>query len=308
MRAGVALFHLWRSFPRSAILLPIPLREAFVFRARFSFPLAAGVLALSCGKEETPEPAPIPSVMVMAEDYSFQMPDTLTAGVMSFRVMNHGKELHHLSIVKLAEGQTMASLQQINPTAPLPAGMVLMGGPNFAPPGGAAEAIVDLPPGHYVALCAIPSPDGVPHMAKGMVHEFYVIPAPATAEAANAAVLPSPDVTVQLADFSFTPSAPLSAGHHVIRIENAGTQWHEMVFVKLEPGKTAQDFAQYAEKPEGPPPATPMYGASVLSPGQSTTVVVDLTPGDYALLCFLPDPKDGQLHLMKGMIQQLAVK
>ncbi len=269
--------------------------------------LVALALTVSCSKEAPPEAAPIPSIMVMAQDYSFQMPDTLTAGVMSFRVMNHGNEPHHVSLIKLGEGQTAASLQQFNPTAPLPPGMVLMGGPNFAAPqGGAAEAIVDLPPGNYVAICMIPSPDGVPHMAKGMVHEFVVVPA--SNAAANPPVVPAADVTMKLADYSFTPTPPLTAGHHVIRIENDGTQWHEFVFVKLEAGKTPQDFASWIAKPEGPPPAQPVYGTSVLSPGQSNTVVVDLVPGEYGFLCFLPDVKDGQVHIMKGMIQQVAVK
>lgn len=94
----------------------------------------------------------------------------------------------------------------------------------------------------------------------------------------------------------------------MIRIENNGTQWHELVFVRLEPGKTVEDLAKYAEKPEGPPPGGPVDGVAPLSPGASNTVTVDLTPGEYGFICFLPDTKDGKPHLVHGMIQQFLVK
>lgn len=270
------------------------------------FPVAwlAGFVMIACsGKEEAAEAPVIPSVMVMASDYAFQMPDTLGSGVTSFRLMNHGQELHHLSLIKLAEGMTVADIANLAPTAPMPEGMVLLGGPNPASPGGAAEAIVDLTPGRYVALCAIPSPDGQPHMAKGMMKEFTVT------ASQSAAVAPTPDVTVKLTDFAFTVTPELSAGHHVIRVENTGSQWHEFVFVKLEAGKSIGDFAQWAEKVQGPPPATPMNGVAALGPGQSNTISVDLVPGDYGFVCFLPDLKsaDRKPHLMLGMMQQVKV-
>lgn len=261
----------------------------------------------SCNKEKPDlEPVVIPSVMVMASDYAFQMPDTIPAGITSFRLMNHGKELHHLTLVRLAEGMTPADLARMQPNAPLPAGLTFEGGPNYSVPGGAIEAVVDLKPGNYAAICAIPSPDGVVHMAKGMVHSFVVVAASDTAKAVASA--PEADIVIKLADYSFTPSAPLTAGRHVIRVENNGTQWHELVFVKLEPGKTVEELARYAEKPEGPPPGGPVDGVAPLSPGESNTITVSLTPGEYGFLCFLPDTKDGKPHLVHGMIQQISVK
>ncbi len=264
----------------------------------------AGFLTSGCGgNDEAAPPAVIPSVMVMASDFGFQMPDTLTAGVTSFRLMNHGQEMHHLSLIKLAEGMTMAQFQQMNPAGPIPDGVLFLGGPNPAAPGGAAEAIVDLAPGRYVAICVIPSPDGQPHIAKGMAKEFVVTGTAGTATA------PSPDVTVKLSDFAFTTAPELRAGRQVIRVENTGSQSHELVFVKLEPGKGIADFARWAEHPEGPPPATPMHGVAILGPGQSNTVTVDLVAGDYGFVCFIPDitSPERKPHLMLGMMQQVKV-
>jgi hypothetical protein len=255
------------------------------------------------GQEKPAEPVAIPSVMVMASDYAFQMPDTLAAGVTSFRLMNHGQELHHLVLIRLPEGQTIADFQKMNPAAPMPEGMVPKGGPNAAPPGGAVEAVVELQPGRYVAVCMIPSPDGQVHILKGMMKEITVI----AAQNPSMAQAPAPDVTIKLTDYAFETSRPLAAGRQVIRIENAGGQWHELVFVKLGSGKTVGDFAQWAEKPQGPPPAVPLDGVAALGPGEWNTVTVDLAPGDYGFVCFLPDLKDGKPHLVHGMMQQFKV-
>jgi hypothetical protein len=267
-----------------------------------------GGFAAACGSEKPVEPPVIPTVLVNASDFSFQMPDTLVEGVTSFRLTNAGQEMHHLTLLRLGEGQTMADLQTLNLSGPLPAGMVFAGGPNAAGPNGAIEAIVDLKPGNYVAICAIPSPDGVVHMAKGMVKGFVVTPKSAEAAAQPAAVPPTPDMTIALADYSFAPSVPVTAGRHVIRVDNNGTQWHELVFLKLDAGKTLEDIMKWEQKPEGPPPASPVDGVSPLSPGETNTVTVNLTPGEYVFICFLPDVKDGRPHLAHGMVQQISVK
>ncbi|MGQ0704509.1 MAG: hypothetical protein ACT4PM_15460 [Gemmatimonadales bacterium] len=263
-----------------------------------------GFLAAACGKEEAAEPAVIPSVMVTATDYAFQMPDTLTAGVTTFRLVNQGQELHHLVLIRLTEGQTLADMQRMNPTGPMPEGMVLKGGPNAAAPGGAIEATLELQPGKYAAICAIPSPDGQLHLMKGMARELTVVPA----EGGTQAAAPTPDVTIKLADYAFELSRPLASGRQVIRIENTGREWHELVFVKLEPGKKVEEFATWAEKPAGPPPGSPIDGVAPMAPGEWNTVTVDLAPGDYGFICFLPDTQQGKPHLMLGMVQQFTVQ
>jgi hypothetical protein len=110
-----------------------------------------------------------------------------------------------------------------------------------------------------------------------------------------------------LSDYDFQLSTPLTAGRRVIRSDNSAEQPHELVFVKLNPGKTAQDLAEWATKMEGPPPGVPVPGTSPMSKGMSNTVVVDVTAGDYALVCFVPDAKDGRPHLAHGMLKQITV-
>jgi hypothetical protein len=48
-------------------------------------------------------------------------------------------------------------------------------------------------------------------------------------------------------------------------------------------------------------------GASFVAGTTENIVELDLTPGDYALLCFVPDAKDKKPHLEHGMIQQITI-
>ena len=65
---------------------------------------------------------------------------------------------------------------------------------------------------------------------------------------------------------------------------------------------------KWMAKPVGPPPAAAIGGVSGMLPGATPTFTVDLTAGDYALVCFIPDAKDGKMHLEHGMIQTFKIQ
>ena len=262
------------------------------------------LLLAACGKTEPPAeqaaaaPPPAPNMVhVTATDYAFQASDTLPSGVTTFHLMNEGKEPHHVVLVKLA----FADLQKTNLAGPLPPDLVVLGGPNAAPPGGTAEATVDLTPGGYTLVCLIPAADGQLHMMKGMARPLVVT------QGSSTAAMPVADITVKLSDYAFEITGPLTAGRHVVRVEDAGPQMHELVFLKLEPGKTVQQAVAWLEKPEGPPPGSLINGASPMTAGVVNTTTVDLSAGEYGLVCFVSDSKDGKPHIMHGMIKQITV-
>jgi uncharacterized cupredoxin-like copper-binding protein len=222
----------------------------------------------------------------------------------TLQIQNHGKEVHQAQLVRLEGGKTGQDLMAAMKThGPPPAWMKFVGGPNAVAPGHEVSATSVLEPGQYAYLCFIPSPDGVMHAAKGMVRPFEVTAAPSGA----ATSLPETDVTVKLVDFDFQFSKPLTAGKQRIMVENAGPQAHELVLVKLAAGKTIQDFATWAESMKGPPPAEPVGGVGVLENGMRATFTADLTAGDYGLICFVPDAKDGKMHLEHGMMKNFKV-
>jgi hypothetical protein len=247
-------------------------------------------------------------VTITAKDYAFEAPDSVEAGYVTMRLLSRGKELHHVQVIRLDEGHTLKDLFEAmkDPAAKPPAWMVEVGGPNAPVPGGESAASLTLVPSRYALLCFIPSPDGVPHVMKGMAKEIVVIPAKAAA--ARVAKAPkAPATTVTLSDYDFTFSSPLVAGEQTLRLVNTAAQHHELFIAALAPGKKAIELAQWAEKSEGPPPGMPIGGITGLNKGEFNDISLVLEPGEYALICFLPDFKDGKPHYVYGMIRQFTV-
>ncbi len=245
--------------------------------------------------------APVPEVTVTTTDFAFQSPDTLPAGAAKIRLVNDGAELHHLIFVKLGEHSLQELADYMKANQKMPPWAIEAGGPNSPAPGRETTATVDLDPGQYAMICMIPSGDGIPHLMKGMMREVVVVPRGAVTAAA-----PEADVEMRLRDYDFEMAA-LTAGKHTIRVVNDAPQAHEAVIVRLAPGKTVMDFIAWVESQDGPPPAEPLGGVTNLSPGESNTFDVNLSPGDYALVCFVPDAKDGQPHFVHGMVKQFQV-
>ena len=149
------------------------------------------------------------------------------------------------------------------------------------PGGREVSGTLDLTPGNYVALCFIPSPapDLKPHFAKGMVHPFVVVPTDEKRQA------PEPHFTITLNDYNFNFSAPIPAGTHDVRVVNAGPQAHEVLIVRLDPGKKATDLLTWFGKGmTDTPPGTPVGGTTGIAPNGENLIKLTLTPGEYGAL------------------------
>jgi uncharacterized cupredoxin-like copper-binding protein len=241
--------------------------------------------------------------VIHAKDFSFDAPDSVTAGWTTFHLVNDGPGLHHAQIVRLDSGKTVADLQTAlkNP-GPLPHWVVEVGGPNAPDPSGTTDATINLEAGQYAILCFVDLPDKVPHFMKGMVHGLKV-----TAAGGAPAPEPTSSVTVTLSDYAFNVQGSLNAGKHTIKIVNKGPQVHEIELVRLTPGKTLKDFMAFMAKMDGPPPGNALGGVAGFGAGGTTYLTADLTPGNYALICFVPDMKDGKPHFEHGMTKEFKV-
>src|SRR5256886_11719499 len=101
--------------------------------------LASAAGAVACGRQ-APRAAGPSLVTITATDYAFGVPDTIPAGLTTFRLVNQGKELHHASLVRLGDGKTTADFQAALAAAmtrhtPFPAWIGFAGGPNTVSPG-----------------------------------------------------------------------------------------------------------------------------------------------------------------------------
>ena len=240
---------------------------------------------------------------VHAKDFAFEAPDSISAGWTTFHLVNDGPSLHHVQLVRLDSGKTLADLgAALKNPGPPPRWAVFVGGPNAPNPGAESDAAFNLEPGNYAMLCVVDIPGGVPHFAKGMVHAFTVTPSNGAASAE-----PTSDETITLADYNFDTKSGFRSGTHTIKIVNAGPQPHEIEIVQLAPGKTMKDLAAWVAKPDGPPPGNAIGGIAALVPGTSGYFTGTFAPGNYVLLCFVPDAKDGKPHLAHGMAKELTV-
>src|SRR5919108_4477059 len=272
---------------------------------------AAAALLGACARGSADQPATSDSdagehaghampnvVTVVANDFAFEAPTQIPAGLTKFVLKGQGREIHHATIAKLEEGKTVADLMAAFKTpGPPPSWVTFVGGPNVPDPGAEANATVDLTPGNHALICFVDTPDKVPHFAKGMVHGFTVTPA------STNAMTPTVDINLSLVDYAFNFDKPLTPGRHTIKVTNPAPQDHEIQLVRLAPGKSAADLQAWTKEMKGPPPGNAVGGTASMEPGTTNYFELDLTPGEYVAICFVPDHKDGKPHYVHGMIR-----
>ena len=243
-------------------------------------------------------------VTVTANDYAFSAPDSIPAGLTEIKLLNRGTEMHHAWLIRLDAGKTMGDLFAVmKPDAALPSWARDVGGPNTPGPGGESTAILRLAAGRYAMICVIPSPDGKAHVMKGMATEIIVTPATSNVSKANLRIRS----TMTLTDYAFGFSQPLQSGSQMVRVKNDAAQPHEVVILRLQPGKKIGDVLAWMEKMEGPPPGQPIGGTTPMAKGEENIITLDLTPGEYGMICFAPDAKDGKPHFAHGMMSQFTI-
>ena len=231
-------------------------------------------------------------------------PKTLTAGIAEITLSNKGQSPNSVMLARVRDGKTFEEFNTKFQSGSEDALELvsLVGGVEVAP--GLSQTIVsDLKPGTHVAM--VMGQDGPPQVATINVEARQgALPAE-----------PKADATIELQDFAFVMPEELKAGPQVWQVTNKGKQWHETLVVKLNDGATIEDVMKSAEQmdqsaPQDAPP--PFEQAAMIMPineGERTWVNVDLKPGTYHVICFLPDLLgDGQSHLHHGMVKQIVVK
>lgn len=273
------------------------------------FLLLALLSACSANSQGSASPTPssqssFTPMAIRATDFSFDLPQTLPAGLVEITMTNGGSDPHQANLARLNEGvtqdQVLAALKK-GPEAALPL-LTFVGGPNTVDPGQSQEVILNLSPGQYIAICFVSGTDNVPHEAKGMYKFFDVKSSSTPAQVSD----PTAQGEVLLKDLSIELPNQLKAGPALLKVTNQGPQPHELTLLKLAPGKSAQDALAFLEKPAGAPPFADAGGMGALASGMSGWIKLNLTTGNYVALCFVPDPT-GKPHFAMGMISSFSV-
>jgi hypothetical protein len=129
-----------------------------------------------------------------------------------------------------------------------------------------------------------------------------------TALAADSPQETSDEAIYIATDYAFKGPDRLTAGWKTIKLVNHGEDLHQIQFIKLPEGKTAADFraAMAADPTRLPRWSQRRSGPNSVIPGEQALAIVDLEPGEYVLLCGIPD-KLGIPHVAHGMLKPLHI-
>lgn len=110
-------------------------------------------------------------------------------------------------------------------------------------------------------------------------------------------------------DYGFSGPDRIPAGLTTVRIVNEGQDLHHIQFLKLLHGKTAADFRAAVAADPSRMPGWVQYagGPNAHLPGDQASATLNLTEGDYVLMCWIPD-KNGVPHVALGMQKALSVQ
>lgn len=246
--------------------------------------------------------------------------------LVSFTDETANPEGNAAGFVRLVAGKTLDDLSWADELAagtPVPAeGMappesdawlydtyVTGGGSTFSP-----RAVVDLPAGAY----------GV--WAEDPVSTIPAIPLTVTGDPEARIEGPEPEAAVTIVEegaggegFHFNVQGDFVAGPQVVKVLNASDQPHFIIaFQYPEPFTEEQLMATLTFDPSaGGTPTPDMLDfeqfafagwAGAQSPGATPWVTMDLAAGQAALMCFVTDPKAGDVpHAFEGMMQLVPV-
>lgn len=294
-------------------------RRAFATGLALSPLLATMAQRTVAAQEASPATPNEVVVTVTADDFSFDIPDTIPAGYVTVTMENVGAEPHHAQVVKLNEGTSpddaIAALNENGPLGALQSG-TFVGGPGTVSAGVSASVILNLEQGDYLLICFLRSPDGTPHYAQGMVTSFSVEKGDGSAASTTA---PEADAEIVLDDYSFTTPAEVSAGQTTWKLMNNGGQLHELIILRVENDLSTTDVltalgsstdvpaGTAAEYPLGHDSLTSHGGSEGILPGAETYVVLNLEPGNYIASCFVPIPGTHFSHADYGMMKPFVV-
>ncbi len=245
-----------------------------------------------------------PLIRIVSHDYGYQMPARMPAGLVHLRLINQGPDIHEAMVIHFrSTGSAAGYVDSVRADVDFPAFAEDLGGSGLAPPGDSTDVYLRLEPGHYAIVCWKGD-----HLSRGMAQDF-VVESDSARIGAGPRPEPDADLSISMSEYGYALSGPVSAGRHLIKVENHGAQPHEADIVRLGPGRTARDYLDWLDGGEhGLPPAEPVGGVGDFISGRTVWMDVTFTPGRYFIVCQVPDASDGKPHYQRGMIREFEVR
>lgn len=254
-------------------------------------PAAALILmalrAPDSGVAQMPDRLPGNVVEVSARDFSLTAPESIPAGLTTFRLTQAGSAGHQLWIRRLEPGRTFdefaAAIVEGRPTP----WATQLGGPGFTDPPLTTNATLVLQPGIHALVCYMGAEgDARAHAKKGMVRRLDVMMA-----ATASTVEPSADVVATILEDGYDFSPTLSAGRHVLKVRNTTSTEQQFRIQRVLPGHTVDEALTFRrgtaasgrliEGVAGAPPFETSGRLVGIRPGHYLITTIDLKPGTY---------------------------
>ncbi len=109
-------------------------------------------------------------------------------------------------------------------------------------------------------------------------------------------------------DYGFDGPERIPAGLTTIAVINKGQDLHHIQLLRLEDGKSAEDFRQAMNANGGRLPGWVRFvgGPNAIVPGGKSAATMHLAEGQYVLICLIPT-NEGVPHVALGMQKPLSV-
>lgn len=118
-----------------------------------------------------------------------------------------------------------------------------------------------------------------------------------------------PQLAITAKDYQFELPATVPGGYTQITLKNEGPDTHHAMFMRLNEGKTVDDFKAAAKSKDFGAlfaVSTSAGGPGSIDAGQESTVILNLQTGTYVVVCVIPDA-EGTPHYQMGMLSPLTV-
>ena len=291
--------------------------------------LALTIASLTTGSSDGPVPdrpddRPGAAVVeIIARGMTFEAPDEVPSGWVTFRLRNESDMIHFAVIERMPEGIGLAEQQE--QVAPIfQQGMDLLnagkpdeamaafgnlpewfgeiaftGGPGLTSPGETSSVTVHLTPGRYLLECYVKT-NGIFHSYNpngdgyGMMHEFEVV------DRDSGLRTPKPSMEVSISgeggiafDGKALPGRQIVAVHFDDQQPHENFVGHDVNLVRLDEETDLDELLVWMDwtQPTGletPAPARFIGGTEELPAGSTTYLNVDLRPGRYAWIAEVP--------------------
>lgn len=246
-------------------------------------------------------------IRIVANDDSFDAPDSIVAGMTHIVFENRGSTIHEVMFIKLPDGMSGEDyLAIVRSGSSFPEGALDYSGPGLTSPGGSVEAWLHLDPGNYILACWFKG-----HLESAPAQTLSVLdigPSDVTP--------PKEDATLRLMDFRFQLDGELRSGPQVVRVEMVGPSMHEVDIFRLHEGRTLDDLRAWQKSGKTGPSPGEAVGGVLDSHDTNRTVWLKtlFRPGRHVLWCnmaLLPDapgPEGGVSHAEAGMFMEIMIE